>query len=209
MSSVQPSPSASRVLPPLPADVQLAAALRDNLSERRRRSRGRGIETSIEENTLDPNHLKSGRPVPPRPAPCALDSRLSQGASRGLLALSRSDTAQASTGTGGESGSGMAVLERAVSRLIDTEACLKAVDDSIQDLRSGEISQGIVSDNEQNEFRIFRSLKRKRLSFWHYSGNLFILSELQYGGYFIRDGKSLQPYASDAIYHTRCKECHR
>lgn len=53
----------------------------------------------------------------------------------------------------------MVVLDRAVRRLLDTEACLRALDDSMQELRSGERSRFIASGNEHDASRLFRSPK--------------------------------------------------
>lgn len=83
---------------------------------------------------LDLAKLEKARPLPPRPT-CVYETRLPGSVSTGTL----DDTMRGGDGIGGRLEGGLSPrFERTQRRLKDMEACLRDLDDSVNELRSGE-----------------------------------------------------------------------
>lgn len=126
----------SRALPPLPPGLGGGGGGQRQLvkpSPTSRRKR-RWIETPVGGNKLDLAKLEKARPLPPRPTR-VYETRLPGGVSTGTL----DDTKRGGDGIGGRLEGGLSPrFERTQRRLNDMEACLRNLDDSVNELRSGE-----------------------------------------------------------------------
>lgn len=130
------SPQQLRALPPLPPGLEGAGGGQRLLAKpgpapRRKR---RWIETPVDGTKLDLAKLEKARPLPPRPT-CVYETRLPRSVSTGTL----EDTTSGGDGIGGRLEGGLSPrFKRTQRRLKDMEACLRGLDDSVNELRSGE-----------------------------------------------------------------------